>query len=136
MNSTYTVKSDPESDYEVQDNATIISGAQFLYLMSNASQKLIINPKKKEVSLSNSRTVNTKYFQIVFCLLLFFEELKIFKTSRGLLRNSIKQILRIFKIKILEEALNLTPNTYATWILTIFTSLIFIMFSTLHFFDN
>lgn len=136
MNSTYTVKSDPESDYEVQDNATIISGAQFLYLMSNASQKLIINPKKKKVSLSNSRTVNTKYFQIVFCLLLFFEELKIFKTSRGLLRNSIKQILRIFKIKILEEALNLTPNTYATWILTIFTSLIFIMFSTLHFFDN
>lgn len=86
--------------------------------------------------LSNSQTVNTKYFQIVFCLLLFFEELKIFKTSRGLLRNSIKQILCIFKIKILEEALNLTPNTYATWILTIFTSLIFIMFSTLHFFDN
>lgn len=66
--------------------------------------------------LSNSQTVNTKYFQIVFCLLLllFFEELKIFKTSRGLLRNSIKQILCIFKIKILEEALNLTPNTYAT----------------------
>lgn len=48
MNSTYTVKSDPESDYEVQDNATIISGAQFLYLMSNASQQLIINPKKKK----------------------------------------------------------------------------------------
>lgn len=29
-NIRYNVKLDPESNYEVQDNATIISGAQFL----------------------------------------------------------------------------------------------------------
>lgn len=48
MNSRYNIKSDPECNYEVQDNATIISGAQFLYLVSNASQKLIINLKNEK----------------------------------------------------------------------------------------